>query len=513
MKTRKTLRTGVVALITAALVGASVVPAAAAPRDNKDHLLSATATLSSQAKAPLTVSGGSYDSCKHWNADANYKNAYLNSVNFARGLAGVPNVAANNALQSYASGQVHNRCTNAANPGFAIYSAYGLVPGDPGSVRKNLSSSASNRARVLSTSAKYAAVGVQKTEYSNVAREYSFIASSSTSDYLWNFSKNVAWPNAGYFPAEYDNGIWSFYGKNTGDIKDRVRLTNAKVTVKQGNTTLTTQVTPSTGWSSSTNEIHFKVPQATTGNAKGSETAYTVTISGVTTGESKYDSTLKKSVYTPLPNITYTVKLVRTGATFAWKNQAPKITSQPTKNKSVKVDEWIDLSAGVYVPNQQDVKYQWEYQKPKTKNWINVGYVTEPKIKVSPSGLSLNGSLIRLRVESAGKTVYTNNVKLKVTKYASKVSITKTSLKRNKKPVVTVKANRAGKATVTVSKGKTKITKTVTVKKNKATKVTLSKKIAKSSKSKGKWKVTVKFTPSNKNLYAGKSASKTIKVK
>ncbi len=506
MKTRKTLRAGIVALVAAALVGASVVPAAAAPKDSEKELRAAVTTLATQAKAPLTVSGGSYTSCKHWNADTNYKNAYLNSVNFARGLAGVPSVTANASLQDYINSQVHSQCSNPTNPGFDIGATYGLVSGDPGSVRKNLASSSYKRAELLSTSARYAAVGVTRSTYSNVAQERAAIASSSPTDYLWNFSKNVAWPSAGYFPAEYNNGIWSYYGKNTGAQKDRVRLRDAKVTVKQGSTTLSTQDTPSSGWSSSTNELHFKVPQATTGT-------YTVTISGVTTGESKYDSTLKKSVYVPLPNISYTVKLVKTGVSFSWANHAPKITSQPAKSKSVKVDEWINLSAGVYVPNQQDVKYQWQYQKPKTKNWINVGYVTEPKIKVSPSGLALNGSLIRLRVESAGKTVYTKNIKVKVTKYASKVSITKTALKRNKKPVVTVKANRAGKATVTVSKGKTKITKTVKVKKNKATKVTLPKKIAASSKSKGKWKVTVKFTPSNTSLYAGKSASKTIKVK
>ncbi len=500
MKTRKTLRTGVVALITAALVGASVVPAAAAPRDNKDHLLSATATLSRQAKAPLTVSGGSYDSCKHWNADANYKNAYLNSVNFARGLAGVPNVAANNALQSYASGQVHNRCTNAANPGFAIYSAYGLVPGDPGSVRKSLNSSASDRARVLSTSAKYAAVGVYKTNYSNVAREYSFIASGSSSDYLTNFSKNTAWPSAGYFPLEYQNGIWSYFGKTTGDYRENPNFSDATVRI---NNKVVEKLGSGSGWYSSNSAVHFKNPSVSVGSAKGSETSYTVRISGIKKGYTT----------TALPDVTYTVKLVRTGANFIWANHAPKITKQPAKNVSVKVNDYINVSAGVYVPNQQDVKYQWEYKRKGEKKWNTIWGASSPSASLTPQGLSLNGSVARLKVESAGKTIYTNNIKFKVTKYASKVSITKTSLKRNKKPVVTVKANRAGKATVTVSKGKTKITKTVKVKKNKATKVTLSKKIAKSSKSKGKWKVTVKFTPSNKNLYAGKSASKTIKVK
>ncbi|MFD2840076.1 hypothetical protein ACFSYH_05775 [Populibacterium corticicola] len=505
MKTRKTLRTGVVALITAALVGASVVPAAAAPRDNKDHLLSATATLSSQAKAPLTVSGGSYDSCKHWNADANYKNAYLNSINFARGLAGLANVTANSTLQTYVSQRAQSfLCSNPTNPNYAYRSiGYTLVPGDPGSVRTALNDSKSLRAAILSPNAAHAALGVHKRNGYSSASEESALAPASTSQKLTDFNQDVAWPAKNtFFPVEYNNGIWSYYGKTTGAYSERLNFQNATVTVKQGTKTIpATKVTDDYNWNTLYEQLHFKVPGATAPTAKGQFNEYSVTISGVKKGSAA------------APNISYTVKLVRTGATFAWKNQAPKITSQPAKNKSVKVDEWINLSAGVYVPNQQDVKYQWQYQKPKTKNWINVGYVTEPKIKVSPSGLSLNGSLIRLRVESGGKTVYTNNIKVKVTKYASKVSITKTSLKRNKKPVVTVKANRAGKATVTVSKGKTKITKTVTVKKNKATKVTLSKKIAKSSKSKGKWKVTVKFTPSNKNLYAGKSASKTIKVK
>lgn len=501
---KRTLRFGAAAVISAALVAASVVPAQAAPRDNKNDLISAAATLSSQANTALSISGGSNTSCKLWNANQAYSTGAMNSINTIRGLAGVTALTSNATLNKYTSEQVHSQCSYPASPGFAIGSiGYQLVSGDPGSYRKELNADSYGRTRLLSTSAKYASIGVYKSAYSNVAREYSNVASASSGDYLTTFNKNVAWPNAGFFPVELSNGVWSYFAKNT-DYKVDPNLSNATVTVKNSaGKALSVEKLTTGGWSSGSEEIHFKVPGATVGTTKSNEASYTVTISGVKKG---YTSTA-------LPNITYTVKLVRTGASFKYNNVAPKITKQPATKLSVKVNKYINVSAGVFVPNQQEAELQWEYKRKGESKWNTIWGADASSASITPQGLSLNGSLVRLKVESAGKTVYTNNITLKVTKYASSVKISKATLKRGKKPVVTVKASQAGKVKITATKGKTKITKTVSVKKNKSTKVTLSKAISKKSSAKGKWKVTAKFTPSKSTLYAASSKSLTVKVK
>lgn len=502
---KKTARFGAAALITAALVAASVVPAQAAPRDNKNELLSASATLASQAKTALSVTGGSNDSCKPWNTNAAYSNAALTSINFARGLAGVPNLTSNEALNNYARQYVNYKCT-ATRPAQAMgYLGYSLQPGDPGSVRYSLNDSSSTRLNVLSTTAKYYAVGNAASTYNGVAREQSFVSSSSTSDYLSYRNKAIAWPSASYFPVELSNGIWSYYAKNN-DYKTDPQLDAVKITVtNSAGKALAVEKITSGGWNSSYDRLHFKVPAATVGNTKGNEASYTVTITGAYTG---YGSSKVN-----LAPIKYTVKLVRTGASFKYTAVAPKITKQPAKSVSVKVNKYIKLSASAFIPGQQDVSYQWQYKRPGSSKWETIYGATTPTVSVTPNGLSLNKSVARLKVTSSGKTAYTNNVTLKVTKYASTVKITKASLKRGKKPAVTVKASQAGKVKVTATKGKTKITKTVKVKKNKATKVTLSKAITKKAAGKGKWKVTVKFTPTKSSLYAGKTATKTVKVK
>lgn len=509
MKTlKRTARFSAAAIISAALVAGSLVPAQAAPRDNKSELLTATASLTSQAKTALSVTGGSTTACKTWSTNSSYESAYVNSLNFARGLAGVTPLVKNTALTTYAKQKANYNCS-ASDPGYNIYRVnYDIFPGDPGGVRKALGNTSSSRSAVLSTSAKYAAIGHTGGTYNGKAYESAFVSSTSSGDSVWNFNKAVAWPNAGYFPVELSNGIWSYYGATTGDYNTRPRLSEATVSVKNSaGTALAVQKQSEGGWYSGANEIHFKVPKATVASTKGSEASYTVTINGAFNYSGTYGA--KKT----LAPITYTVKLVRSGASFKYTNVAPKVTKQPASSLSVKVNKYINVSAGVFVPNQQEAKYQWQFKRKGESKWNNIWGADEPKASITPQGLSLNGSSVRLRAESAGKNVYTKSIKLKVTKYASSVKITKSTLKRGKKPVVTVKASQAGKAKVTVSKGSTKITKTVSVKKNTSTKVTLPKSISSKTSAKGKWKVTVKFVPKSSSLYASSSKSTYITVK
>lgn len=509
MKTRTSLLRSAVALaVAASLTGATALTAAAAPKDNKAELLTASAALASQSRTALSATGGSASSCKTWTTNASYENAYINSVNFARGLAGVTPLVKNTALTTYAKQKANYNCSS-SDPGYSISRVtYDTLPGDPGGVRKALTTNSSSRSALLSTSSKYAAIGHMGGTYNGKANEASYVSSSSSGDYTWNFSKPVAWPSAGYFPVELSNGIWSYFGTNTGDSNTRPRLNDATISVKNSaGTALAVEKQSSGGWYSGSNELHFKVPNATVGTAKGSEASYTVTINGA------YNYTGTYGAKKTLAPITYTVKLVRSGASFKYTDVAPKVTKQPASNLSVKVNKYINVSAGIFVPNQQEAKYQWEFKRKGESKWNTIWGADETTASITPQGLSLNGTLVRLRAESAGRTIYTNNITLKVTRYASTVKITKTSLKRNKKPAVTVKASQAGKVKVTVSKGKTKITKTVKVKKNKSTKVTLSKKITAKSSGKGKWKVTAKFYPTKSSLYAGKTATKKVTVK
>lgn len=506
MKTRTSLLRSAVALaVAASLTGATALTAAAAPKDNKAELLTASAALASQSQQALYVYGGSSDTCKTWSANAGYVNAARNSINTVRQLAGLPTLASNSALNTYAAANTHFRCT-ASSPAQSINSeTWKLLPGDPGGIRSTLNGDKWGRATALSTSTANFALGFHKSAYSNVAYENNYFSSNSTADRLSTFSKNVAWPSAGFFPVELSNGIWSFYGKNTS--YEDPDFDEATVSVKNVATgaNLPVEILNTSGWTNSYDQIHFKVPAATVGSTRGNEAAYEVTIANTYTG---YGSS--KVVKAP---IKYTVKLVRTGAKFGYTNVAPKFTKQPAANVSVKVNKPIRVSAAVSIPNQQEASLQWEFRRKGESKWNTIYGADQLSEELIPEGLSLNGSVLRLRAESNAKTVYSSLTKVKVTKYASTVKITKTSLKRNKKPAVTVKASQAGKVKVTVSKGKTKITKTVKVKKNKSTKVTLSKKITAKSSGKGKWKVTVKFYPTKSSLYAGKTATKKVTVK
>lgn len=506
MKARTTTLRNIVAIALAAtLTGATALTASAAPSNDKDDLLAATATLTTQASEGLYASGGSESSCKAWVTNAAYLTAARNSVNTIRSLAGVPALASNAALNTYAGLDANSKCT-AAKPAQSLYNPGStLRAGDPGQVRNTINATGFYRSLVLATSTKNFAVGNSYSPTYGTAKEKSYYSTGSTSEWTGGFSKNVAWPNAGYFPIELSNGVWSYYGKNlsSGDA----RFDQATVTVKNLSTgaNVPTQVLKDGSFATNTDAVHFKVPGATVGSTKQSETSYAVTISNTYKGTGS-----SKVVQAP---IKYTVKLVRSAAKFTYVPKAPTITLQPASRIAIKVGQTLKVSTAARVPNQQALSLQWQIKKKGSTKWENLSAWKPTYTYKTTSNAIYNGASMRVKATSSGKTTYSSAALISVTKYATTVKLPRYSLVRGKYPSATVKASRAGRVQVTFTRGSFKYTKSVNVKKDTAATVKMGSTIPTGAGAKGTWKITLKLFPTNHAQFANSTLVRTVTVK
>lgn len=506
MKARTQHLRGLAAFTLAvSLTAASALTASAAPSDTKSELITAATTLGSQSSEALYAANGAENTCKTWAANSGYLTAARNSVNTIRQLAGVPALAANTALNTYAAANTHPKCT-AAKPAQSIYNpGDGLRAGDPGSVRNTINATGFYRSLVLGTTTKNFALGHHHSPTYGTTKERSYYSSNSASDWLGGFSKNVAWPSAGYFPVELSNGVWSYYGKNM--TANEAQFDQATVTIKNLATgaNVPVQVLKDGSFATNAEAVHFKAPGATVGSTKGTETAYAVTISNTYTGSGS-----TKTIKAP---IKYTVKLVRTGASFSYVPKAPTVTLQPASRIAIKVGQTLKISTAARVPNQQSLKLQWQIKKKGSTTWENLSVWTPTFTYKTSSNAIYNGASMRIKATSSGKTTYSSAALLSVTKYATTVKMPKHSLVRGKYPSATVKASVAGRVQATFTRGSFKYTKSVKVKKDTATIIKMGTRLPSGSGAKGTWKVTLKLTPTNHAKFANSTLVRSVTVK